>query len=300
MVNNINEMHKYIASLLNAKLEDIQLITKLNKGMTNDTYIFEYKNNQYIIRIPGKGSEKLIDRYQEGKVYSALKGKNICENIIYYDETTGCKIAEFYQNARVCNPHDKNDISLAINKLKEFDNLNLQVDFEFNIFEKIESYEKLFANKSKYNDYVSVKNKIYELKPFIEDNVQQKTLTHIDFVYDNILIINNEVKLIDWEYAGMQDPHVDIAMFCIYAMYDKQDVDMLIDMYFDNKCSQNNRIKIYCYIAICGLLWSNWCEYKESIGVVYGEYAKKQYEYAKEYSKMAYELIIKGECNEQN
>ena len=44
------------------------------------------------------------------------------------------------------------------------------------------------------------------------------------------------------------------------------------------------RIKIYCYIAICGLLWSNWCEYKRMCGVEFGEYAaRKQYQYAKEY-----------------
>ena len=43
------------------------------------------------------------------------------------------------------------------------------------------------------------------------------------------------------------------------------------------------RIKIYCYIAICGLLWSNWCEYKRMCGVEFGEYPAKQYQYAKEY-----------------
>ena len=34
-----------------------------------------------------------------------------------------------------------------------------------------------------------------------------------------------EIRLIDWEYAGMQDPHVDIAMFCIYSLYKKEQVD---------------------------------------------------------------------------
>ena len=29
----------------------------------------------------------------------------------------------------------------------------------------------------------------------------------------------------------MQDPHVDIAMFCIYALYDRKQVDKVIDMY---------------------------------------------------------------------
>ena len=43
---------------------------------------------------------------------------------------------------------------------------------------------------------------------------------------------NEDIRLIDWEYAGMQDPHVDIAMFCIYSMYDREHVDKLIDAYF--------------------------------------------------------------------
>ena len=46
------------------------------------------------------------------------------------------------------------------------------------------------------------------------------------------------------------------------------------------------RIKIYCYIAACGLLWSNWCEYKRSLGVEFGEYSLRQYRYAKDYYKI--------------
>lgn len=69
--------------------------------------------------------------------------------------------------------------------------------------------------------------------------------------------------MIDWEYAGMQDPHLDIAMFCIYSLYNKEKVDQLISLYFTEGCPDAIRIKIYCYIASAGLLWSNWCEYKD-------------------------------------
>lgn len=48
------------------------------------------------------------------------------------------------------------------------------------------------------------------------------------------------------------------------------------------------RIKIYCYIAICGLLWSNWCEYKHTLGVEFGEYALAQYAFAKDY----YDIVV--------
>lgn len=95
------------------------------------------------------------------------------------------------------------------------------------------------------------------------------------------------MQLTDWEYAGMQDPHVDIAMFCIYSLYNKQQIDQLINIYFENNCPINIHTKIYCYIATCGLLWSNWCEYKRNLGVEFGEYALRQYRYAKDFYKLA-------------
>ena len=120
-------------------------------------------------------------------------------------------------------------------------------------------------------------------------------LTHIDAVPDNFLFVEQdgkeEIRLIDWEYAGMQDPHVDIAMFCIYSLYDRKEIDKLIDIYFEGNCSRDVRIKIYCYIAACGLLWSNWCEYKRNLGVEFGEYSLRQYRYAKDYYKIVMEEL---------
>ena len=88
---------------------------------------------------------------------------------------------------------------------------------------------------------------------------------------------------------------MDIAMFCIYALYDKRRVNRLINLYFEGSCPTETRIKIYCYIAACGLLWSNWCEYKRSLGVEFGEYSLRQYRYAKDYYKFACEEMEKLE-----
>src|SRR5699024_10319797 len=119
-----------------------------------------------------------------------------------------------------------------------------------------------------------------------------------DLNHDNFLMTNNKISLIDWEYASMQDQHLDIAMFAIYAMYDRNEVDQLIDIYFDGKCNQITRIKIYAYIAISGLLWSNWCEYKHHHGVEFGEYSLVQYRYAKDYYKIVQEELAKLETTE--
>ena len=65
------------------------------------------------------------------------------------------------------------------------------------------------------------------LKKFIDEQPKNWILCHIDSVPDNFLMQgegeNEKISLIDWEYAGMQDEDVDIAMFAIYALYEKED-----------------------------------------------------------------------------
>jgi thiamine kinase-like enzyme len=70
-------------------------------------------------------------------------------------------------------------------------------------------------------------------------------------------------------------------------MYDKEQVDRLIDIYFDGQCERMTRAKIYAYISACGLLWSNWCEFKRNLGVEFGEYSLRQYRFAKDYYRFA-------------
>ena len=54
-----------------------------------------------------------------------------------------------------------------------------------------------------------------------------------------------------------------------------------------------DRFKAYAYAAAGGLLWSVWCEYKDKMGINYGEYSMRQYRYAKKYYQYASRLIEK-------
>ena len=280
-----------ITEALKAAATDIKDIRVLKKGMTNRSFLFECKGKRYIMRIPGEGTDRMIDRAKESAVYKALDGLGICDNIIYMNPENGYKITEYIENARVCNPSDKSDITACMKRLRNMHKKKLAVEHEFNIFEQIDFYESLWQTRSCYRDYENTKKNVWRLIPYIEAHAKEKVLSHIDAVPDNFLMYKDEsgnesIRLIDWEYAGMQDPHVDIAMFCIYALYDKEQVDALIDAYFTEGCSKAIRTKIYCYISACGLLWSNWCEYKRSLGVEFGEYSLRQYRYAKDYFRL--------------
>ena len=291
---------RLICKALCAKPEEVTDITVLKKGMTNRSFLFTCKGKKYIMRIPGEGTDQLINRRQEAAVYHAIADKTICDDIAYINPENGYKITEFLEGARVCDPTDYEDVKKCMSRLHDFHALKLKVAHEFDIFGQMEFYETLWdGTPSVYKDYEKTKANIWSLKPYIDAHAGEKILTHIDAVPDNFLFVQRdgkeEIRLIDWEYAGMQDPHVDIAMFCIYSLYNKRQVDRLIAAYFTDGCDDATRIKIYCYIAACGLLWSNWCEYKRNLGVEFGEYSLRQYRYAKDYYRIVQDELKKLE-----
>ena len=294
-----------ICEALGAQQNEVTNITVLKKGMTNRSFLFSCKDKKYIMRIPGEGTDQLINRRQEAAVYQTIAGRRIWDEIAYINPENGYKITEYLEGARVCDAEKEEDLQKCMKKLREFHSQKLKVEHSFELFGQLEYYESLWeGTPSAYQDYAKTKEHVLQLKSYIEANAGERVLTHIDAVPDNFLFVEangqEEIRLIDWEYAGMQDPHVDIAMFCIYSLYNKRQVDRLITAYFTDGCDDATRIKIYCYIAACGLLWSNWCEYKRNLGVEFGEYSLRQYRYAKDYYRIVQDELKKsGESGAQ-
>ena len=303
-INNTNFIEELALAVIEKTLavsrDEITNVEVLKKGMTNRSYLFACHGKKYIMRISGEGTDRLIDREQEREAYQIIAGQGLCDDVIYINAENGYKITEFIEDTRVCDPENKADLELCMAKLKNFHNMKLTANHEFNIFEKILYYESLWeGQRSVYRDYEKTKENVFKLRSYIDKHIGEKVLTHIDAVPDNFLFSptdNGEerIQLIDWEYAGMQDPHVDIAMFSIYSLYERTQIDALIDIYFAGECAHTTRVKIYCYIAACGLLWSNWCEFKRNLGVDFGEYALLQYRYAKDYFKIVKEELAKN------
>ena len=282
-----NEAIQIIEDTLNVNKSDISNIHTLKKGMTNRSFIFTVKDKRYIMRIPGEGTDNLINRQEEYDVYQQIKGEPYTENILYLNPQNGYKLSEFLENTRNSEADDWEDVIKSMDLLRKFHQEKLQVNHQFDIWKQIEFYENLRDTPSAYKDFLITKENVLNLKQFIQDNIHQWSLCHIDANADNFLINQQgKIFLIDWEYAGMQDPDLDIAMYAIYAGYNKQQFDKLIDIYYQDKCDKIIRYKIYAYAAVGGLLWSNWCEYKQSLGLDFGEYSLSQYRYAKEYSKL--------------
>jgi len=296
MTKSDSEAMALIASVLNVPESEITNIKNIKAGMTNRSFAFTVSDKPYICRVPGEGSGKLVNRVHEHENIEVVKNLDFTENIIYHSAETGYKISEFYPDAREADKHNDSDMKKCMGLIRSLHESGLSVDHDFDIGEMIIFYESLCMKSGGvlYEDYDVVRKHSLDLLKKLSALNRKKTLCHIDSNPDNCLFIHNdtELKLIDWEYSGMADPLIDIAMTSIYSYYSKEETDKLIGFYFDETVpSDTDRGIVYAYMALGGLLWALWAIYKEHLGVNFGEYTLVQYRYAKDFYKEAMALM---------
>lgn len=275
-----------ISDVLRVPESEIHNIRCLKTGMTNKSFLFQVGEKSYICRIPGPGTELLINRQQEKNVYDAVKGLGITEHVVYMNGSTGYKISEYYKGARNGDPRNWDDVSQCMNMLHRLHGSFLRVSHSFDIGERITFYEALCAGYEKklFEDYAQVRSDMFSLISRLGRLKRPKVLSHIDSVCDNFLFLEDgSVKLIDWEYAGMCDPLIDVSMCAIYSFYTPEEVERLLKIYLGREATAEEHFTYYAYIALGGFLWCLWAVYKSSLGEEFGEYTLVMYRYAKDY-----------------
>lgn len=278
--------------------KDVKNFKPLRFGMTNKSFLFEIHDKKYIFRIPGEGTDKLINRNQEFDAYKAIENLKICDKVLYFSSENGYKITRFEEGSRNADAHNESDLIRCMKIARKLHSSNLKVNAIWDFREKIDFYENLAQGYHGilYADYAEVRKTMDILLDWIEKRNPQKAFTHIDLVPDNFIIsgfLDSKIQLIDWEYASMCDPLADIAMFAIYAYYSKEELDHLIELYFERPPTQDEQTRIYCYVSLSGFMWALWTCYKQALGVEFGDYGMKMYRYAKDFFKLVIKQIKK-------
>lgn len=284
-----NQAMKLVAEVFSVPEGKIRNIRCLKAGMTNQSFLFTVEDQNFICRIPGPGTELLISRREEKQVYDAIKGLGITEQLIYLSEETGYKIAHYYEGARGADPESWEDMARCMDIVRRLHRSGIEVPHSFDIRERIGFYENLCLEHGgiPFEDYQDVRRKMEWIMDQIDLMGRPSCLCHIDANVDNFLFMENGgIRLLDWEYAGMCDPVMDISMCAIYSYYNEEQMEKLFELYLDGKKPDREEIfALYAYAALGGFLWCLWAIYKEALGQEFGEYTLIMYRYAKRYYK---------------
>ena len=255
-------------------------------GMTNKNFKVKIDDKQYIIRIPGNGTEEMISRKSE-KHNSLIANKlNIDTDILYFNDINGIKLSKYINNAETINPKTakrEDNMLMVADILKKLHTSNTLFDNEFNVFKKIEEYEKLLdlCKGKNYSDYNEVKEQVIKLEEKLNQIGFEIKPCHNDTVAENFVKDKERMYLIDWEYSGMNDPMWDIAAHILECEFNEDEEELFLSIYFNNEVKENHRARILIYKICQDFLWSIWTNIKESKGDDFGSYGQDRYNRAK-------------------
>ena len=290
--DDIQKIINCICDVFNCNPGVITDLQPLQKGLTNSVLSFRYNGGKYVFRFPGLGSEVLVDRGRESIVQKQIEDAGVDTSLVAMSVSDGWRISRFVEN-RPFNYHDVNDMVRGIIQLRKLHSVKPKVRWEFDIKEKWE-YIKMQIPEDKYGDnfiefsnFSEIKSRIYKLYELAKSDGIKKCLTHGDCRDENFLINDQEIHLIDWEYAGFGDPGFDIGSYVCGGDHSEEEVDRILFTYFGRKPFAKEKRHFYAYIAITGFFYMHWTMYKESQGQIVGYLKPLWYNFAKEYSKKA-------------
>lgn len=281
----INTLKNILCNELNINRDEIERITAVG-GMTNKNFKVTLNKVDYILRIPGNGTEEMISRTNERHNSLLANRLGIDTDILHFNEISGIKLSKFINNAETINPKTakrEDNMLLVTDILKKLHNSDIEFNNRFDVFELIEEYEILLNknNGKNYDDYIVVKEKVLNLKNILNDLGIELRPCHNDTVPENFVKDGERLYLIDWEYSGMNDPMWDLAAHILECNFSEEDEELFLDTYFNGKTEEKYKTKILIFKICQDFLWSIWTNIKEAQGDDFGTYGENRYNRAK-------------------
>ncbi len=234
-------------------------------GLTNHTYKVTLKDGkEYVVRIPGDGTEELIVRSDEMTSTKLACDLGVDAKMLYFGED-GSKVTEFISNAitmsadTLCEPRHIEQVAEIFRKMH---NSGADTKVPFEVFEMAEGYEKIIFDKNvpMYEDYNEIKAEVMRIKQITDSTVDVKKVPcHNDPLCENWVEGDGRMYLIDWEYAGMNDGMWDLADVSIEAGFDAVSDNLLLKAYLGKEPDVNDEkhfLASKCYVDYLWTLWA--------------------------------------------
>lgn len=252
-------------------------------GMSNKNFKVVLNDKKYVLRVPGYGSEGMVDRSDEE--YNALEGCKMGVNpkIRYFDPSTGVKLSDLVTNAETLDSESiqgEENMRKVAEIYRKVHKHPYTLKNEFNIFREIEKYEKLLAksNAVMYDGWEDLKPKVMALKEYLEELGLERCACHNDAVPENFIVAEDgKMYLIDWEYSGDNDPMADFAALFLESGFTPENQGFVLREYFGGDIPVNAYKKIRCFQVLWDCLWAQWTVIKEANGEDFGTYGIDRY-----------------------
>lgn len=203
-------------------------IDELTGGLTNRTYLISASGDRCVLRLNAKTTGAFsFDRACELSILARAGEAGLAPAIVYSDIENGILITEYLA-----------DTAWTVVDLKSTENLEALAALIRRVHALPTSDVRLDLNMSaaRYEEYLKRRHGLHayasRCREVIASCSQSDELVccHNDIVAENV-IASRPLKLIDWEYAGDNDPFFDLASLIRFHNLPQHDSDTLLSAY---------------------------------------------------------------------
>ncbi len=234
-------------------------------GLTNHSYkITRLDGREYVVRIPGDGTEKLINRIDERKSTELGCKLGIDTELLYFGND-GRKIMKFVHDPQPMSEEVMKRSENIVKAAEIYHKLHfcgVDTGVRFEVFEMAGLYEKIIRENGVafYDDYDEVKKIVMNIKAEVDKNGQiMKVPCHNDAIIGNWILGENEkLYLVDWEYSGMNEAMWDLSCLSIEADYSDENDTELLNAYYGKMATFDEKKRFYATKLYVDYLWTLW------------------------------------------
>ena len=257
-------------------------------GLTNRSYRVRSAGHDVAVRLPGEGTEGLVNRADERVINQVASDIGVDSKLYWFDAETGEKVVQWIPNAETVHAetaHEPKIMAGMADALRRLHEEAQAVDVVFDPFEKMGEYERLILSEggSFWEGYENVKRRVHAaVAPYVGDSGQRR-LCHCDPLCENFVrdAENGRMYLLDWEYAGMNDPLWDVADVVIESGYNDEEQQAFARAYFGREPEAREMLSITANVVLIDFLWSLWGKQRSAFDESLVSYGDERFERCK-------------------
>lgn len=234
-------------------------------GMTNHSYkVTRADGEKYLVRLPGEGTEELINRQDEKKSTELACKLGIDSELLYFGDD-GKKVMKFIPDPQ---PMDESvmkreeNLRQAAQIFRRLHTCGEDTGVRFEVFEMAEAYKKIIRDNhvALYSDYEDVTKTIMDIKAAVDaEGDAPKVPCHNDCLVANwVLDCSGKMWLIDWEYSGMNEAMWDLSCLSIEAAFTEKNDNALLNAYYERQATIEEKKRFIAAKLYVDYLWTLW------------------------------------------
>lgn len=216
----------------------------LEGGITNRNYMARFAGEDVVVRLPGKDTELLgIDRAAERAAGELAARAGIGPPVVAMLDDPPCLVTQFVVGEPMTPEELRRPerVAEAAAALRSLHACEEKLPVAFSSFRIVEAYAARMADRGATvpASYEWAAAAALRIEAVLVGPEHEPVPCHNDLLAANFIRTERGIRIVDWEYAGMNDRYFDLGNFAVNNELDEDGEAALLAAYFEAPASSS-------------------------------------------------------------